>query len=83
MKNFNSEQTLCVSVFHHDHCIYCYNPLHQTVNVNTFSSLCWTFGRKLHEYTRKPIGLIEAVLGSGLIQDWASPETLDTCEKYV
>lgn len=57
------------------HCI-------QLAAINTFSAVCWLYGRDLYDTYKVPIGLISSDWGGTSIDKWSSPDALAKC-KYV
>ena len=55
-----------------------------TRGVGSFSSVCWFFGRDLHESlpVKVPIGLIEADVGGTPVQDWSPPAAIEECSTF-
>jgi hypothetical protein len=45
----------------------------------SFSALCWLFGRELADKHRVPIGLVAATWRRSNLQYWSSPEALAAC----
>ncbi len=46
-------------------------------SVADFSAVAWYFGRKLHEETGRPVGLIQAAWGGTYVQAWMPYATLE------
>ncbi|ELT89020.1 hypothetical protein CAPTEDRAFT_219955 [Capitella teleta] len=45
-----------------------------------FSSLCWLYGRQLHQKLGHPVGLIVSAYEDSMLQDWASSTVAKTCK---
>ena len=50
--------------------------------LQTFSALCWLYGKQLNEHRGYPIGLVESNWGGTPIEAWSSTRALAKCSQH-
>lgn len=51
-------------------------------SLQTFSAVCWLYGKFLSQHFNYPIGLVETNWGGTRIEAWSSPDALKRCAGF-
>lgn len=51
--------------------------------IQSFSGLCWIYGRMLNDKLKRPIGLVQSAVGGTFIESWMSLQAKQKCPSSV